>query len=153
MSQVLAIIAAGLVENVILGSPEDFPGCVDVSGLTPRPGVGWTYDGSEFAPPEGGSPVERRKITNLAFDLRFTEAERVAVELASLDNPGAPADERAVAAAIRVGTSRAAKAAFVDLDDPVTRGGVLQFESFGLLAPGRAAEILDSPVEPRERPS
>jgi len=91
-------------------------------------------------------------ISNLAFDLRFTQAERVAIELASLDDPAAPLPQRTAAATLRVNLGRAAKAQFTDLSDPVTRDGVEQMEALGLLAQGRAAEILDTPVQPGERP-
>lgn len=96
--------------------------------------------------------VTRRIITNLAFDLRFTPNERVAIEMASLDDTSASAEAREQAAYIRVALQRADKASWTDLDDPVTRDSVQQFEQFGLIGEGRAAEILDSPVQDAERP-
>lgn len=96
--------------------------------------------------------VTRRIITNLAFDLRFTPDERVAIEMASLDDTSASVEAREQAAYIRVALQRADKASWTDLDDPVTRDSVQQFEQYGLIGEGRAAEILDSPVQDAERP-
>lgn len=41
---------------------------------------------------------------------------------------------------------------YVDLDDPRTRGGLQLMEAAGVLAPGRALEILDAPVQAWEQP-
>ena len=97
--------------------------------------------------------VESRIITNLAFDLRFETSERVAIEIASLDDPSASMEARQQAAAIRVALQRADKASWVDLDAEVTRMSVQQFEALGLIAEGRATEILDAEVQDSERPS
>ena len=94
----------------------------------------------------------RRIITNLAFDLRFTPEERVAIEMASLDDTNAPDEIRQQAAYIRVALQRADKASWTDLDDPVTRASVQQFEQYGLIGEGRAAAILDASVQDAERP-
>lgn len=152
----LAIVAAGIVANVILGNAADYPDAVDVTDTDPRPAPGWRYDGTAFTPPDYVPPepvAESRIITNLAFDLRFTAAERVAVEMASLDDPSASAEARQQAAYIRVSLQRADKASWVDLDAEVTRTSVQQFEARGLIAEGRATEILDAPVQDSERPS
>jgi len=90
-------------------------------------------------------------ITNLAFDLRFSEDERVAIEMAALDNPAAAMEQRLQAAQLRVTLERSRKAEYTDLKDPITRSGVEKMEALGLLAPGRAAEILDSPIQDNER--
>jgi|GEM_PF-1349845 len=92
-----------------------------------------------------------RHITNLAFDLRFSMQERVAMELAALDNPSDPLEKRTQAAVLRVILERSRKAEYTDLDDPATRSGVEQMETLGLLAKGRAAEILDADIQPQER--
>lgn len=107
--------------------------------------VGWIAAGAVQLP-------EPKIVTNLAFDLRFTKEERVAIEMASLDDPSAPNDVRKQAADIRVSLQRADKASWTDLNDPVTRDSVQQFEQFGLIGEGRAAEILDTPVDDSERP-
>jgi len=159
----IALIENGVVANVIDTGPEGWPGGIDISGASPRPGIGWTYaEGTGFtAPtaaelPEPGPEPEpapaNRIITNLAFDLRFSDAERIAIEIASLDNPAADMEQRAIAAALRVSKERSNKARFTDLDDATTRAGVEQMEAIGLLAEGRAVAILDAPVLDGERP-
>jgi len=159
-----ALIANGTVANLIDTGPDGWPGGIDVTGLIPRPGIGWSYDPETgFTAPAAPEPdpdpepepdpvPHTRIITNLAFDLRFTLDERVAIELAGLDDPAAAPQQRAQAAALRVSQERAKKASFTDLDNPVTRASVEQMESLGLIGQGRAAEILDAPVQDEERP-
>lgn len=93
----------------------------------------------------------QRYITRLAFRNRFTMAEKVALEIAALDNPAATMAERQNAAALRAHMKDQENAQFIDLDDPVTRGGVQSLETSGLLGAGRAAVILDTPVSDVER--
>lgn len=91
------------------------------------------------------------RITRLAFRNRFTQAEKVALELAALDDPAAPMAQRQQAAALRATLSDTAAATFIDLIRADTRAGVQMLETAGLLAAGRALEILDAPVTPEER--
>ena len=90
-------------------------------------------------------------ITRLAFRERFTQAEKIAIEFASLDYPAAPMEQRAMAAGLRAAQADQRDAAFIDLLNPMTRGGVQQLEAFGLLGVGRAAAILDTPTTAEER--
>ena len=92
------------------------------------------------------------RITRLAFRNRFTAAEKVALEIAALDNPAAPMPARAKAAALRASQADLAAATFVDLARPDTRAGVQVLEAAGLLAKGRTLEILDAPIVAGERP-
>lgn len=92
------------------------------------------------------------RLTRLAFRNRFTQAEKVTMEIAALDNPAAPMPQRQQAAALRAHLADVAAATFIDLARPDTRGGVEQLEALGILAAGRALEILDSPVLFAERP-
>lgn len=92
------------------------------------------------------------RITRLAFRNRFTQPEKVMLELAALDDPTAPMAQRQQSAAIRVYLTDVAASAFVDLARADTRAGVQSLEAAGLLAPGRALQILDAPVQTHERP-
>lgn len=92
------------------------------------------------------------RITRLAFRNRFTQPEKVMLELAGLDDPTAPMAQRQQAAAIRVHLADVAVSVFVDLARTDTRAGVQSLEAAGLLAPGRALQILDAPVQAHERP-
>ena len=92
------------------------------------------------------------RVTRLAFRNRFTQSEKVALELAALDDPTAPMAQRQQAAAIRVHLADVAVSTFIDLAAQDTRAGVLALEAGGLLTEGRVLEILDAPVQPHERP-
>ncbi|WP_460481245.1 hypothetical protein [Comamonas humi] len=86
------------------------------------------------------------KATKLAFRNRFTQTEKVAIEIAALDDPSAAMAQRQAAAALRAYLADLSAATFIDLMRPDTRAGVQALESMGLLAPGRALEILDTPL-------
>lgn len=96
-------------------------------------------------------PAPKRRITRLAFRNRFTQAEKVAIEIAQLDNPTAPMPQRAQAAALRASQADLSVTQYVDLDRAETRGGVQMLEVAGLLAAGRALQILDSEVLEHEQ--
>ena len=55
-------------------------------------------------------------------------------------------------AALRATLADTAAATFIDLFRAETRAGVQMLEAAGLLAEGRALEILDAPVTAEERP-
>ncbi len=105
--------------------------------------IGATYQNGAFVPAVAPPPV--RHVTRLAFLSRFTDAEAVAIDLASI---GATVE----AASMRRYMAKVNAATFIDLDRPDTRAGVQQLEAVGLLAAGRAAVILDTPIESDERP-
>lgn len=90
------------------------------------------------------------RITQLAFRNRFTSAEKMALEMAALDDPTAPMAQRQQAAAIRVHLADVAASTFIDLAAQDTRAGVQALEAGGLLTEERALEILDTPVSPGE---
>ena len=92
------------------------------------------------------------RVTRRAFRNRFTQSEKVALELAALDDPAATMAQRQQAAAIRVHLADVAVSTFIDLAAQDTRAGVQALEAGGLLTEGRALEILDAPVQPHERP-
>ena len=92
-----------------------------------------------------------RRITKLAFRNRFTKAEKAGIEFAALDDPTAPISQRQQAAALRADLKDQEQATFIDLDDEDSRAGVLTLEAVGLIANGRAVEILDTPVQDNER--
>ena len=94
---------------------------------------------------------ELRYITKLAFRNRFTMKEKVAIELAGNINPNDPVQKQQLAAAVRASNADISASTYIDLDRPDTRAGVESMEEFGLLAAGRADEILDSPVQDFER--
>lgn len=110
-----------------------------------------THDHNEL-PPDGVEPAYSGPwtITKLGFRQRFTQAEKVAIEIASLDNPAADMSARANAAALRAYLSDVQAATFIDLRRSDTRAGVQTLEALGLLAAGRAAVILDTELAESE---
>ena len=104
-----------------------------------------------LAPDVPTQTPEDRRITKLAFRNRFTKAEKAGIEFAALDDPTAPIAQRQQAAALRADLKDQEQAAFIDLDDQDTRTGVITLEAVGLIAAGRAVEILDAPVQDKER--
>ena len=72
--------------------------------------------------------------------------------MAALDDPTAPMPQRQQAAAIRAHLADVATSEFVDLGRADTRAGVQSLEAAGLLAAGRALQILDAPAQAHERP-
>ena len=92
-----------------------------------------------------GTPAAAvRHITRLAFLSRFTDAEAIAIDLASI---GATEG----AASLRRYLAKTQAALWIDLDRADTRAGVQALETAGLLGAGRALEILDTPIDPHER--
>ena len=73
------------------------------------------------------------------------------IELAGAYNPADPIQKQQLAATVRVSNKDTEASTYIDLDRPDTRAGVKSMEDFGLLAVGRADEILDSPVQDFER--
>ena len=147
---VYAVIENGIVTNVIKAS--NWPGGVDITSMSPRPSIGWTYNGEDFAPPapsteelDGPGPF----LSNYAFDMRFTLPERIAIKRLALetDSNGISTD---TALAVQTNLERAAKARYVNPNRQATRDGVMQFVTLGVLSEARALEILDAPIQKHE---
>lgn len=122
--------------------------------IIPKSIVDTGYTITDYTPPapvpEPPAP-EFRYITKLAFRNRFATKEKVMIELAGAYNPADPVQKQQLAASVRVSNEDIAASTYIDLDRPDTRAGVKSMEDFGLLAVGRADEILDSPVQDFER--
>ena len=114
-------------------------------------GPGFTSNdgGLTFTPPVTTASTI---ITTLAFRNRFTQTEKVTIEIACLDVPTALTPARQQAAALRVNQADVLNATFIDLSRADTRAGVNSLQAGGIIAAGRAAIILDTPVADNERP-
>ena len=155
METIFAIIENGVVANVIVA--DEWPDGINVTDLTPRPGVGWLYDGQGFTPPaaepepelptspDGPGPF----LTNYAFDMRYTLPERIAIKRLA-DERSTDGTYTDTALAVQVNIERAQKAQYVDTKLQATRKGVMQFVTLGVLSEARALEILDAPIQPHE---
>lgn len=105
----------------------------------------WALPDTPEPEPEPAPATSARRITKLAFMTRFTDAEAVMIDLAS---QGATVE----AATMRRYQAKVNAAEWIDLDREDTRTGVQTLEAVGLLAAGRALEILDAPILDHERP-
>jgi hypothetical protein len=109
--------------------------------------AGWEFATHEHAalpeePAPAPPPAPPVRITRLAFLNRFTDAEAIQFDLASMGaNPQA--------AAMRRYMQKVNAAEFIDLQRTDTRAGVLALAG-SLLTAERAAAILDTPPEPHE---
>jgi len=149
------LIKDGVVENVISADSVEralqfYP---DYLAMERTPaisfvGPGYLYDEGTFtAPPEPEAPVDLdRRVTKLRFQLRFTDAEAIAIDLASQGNTVEAAIVRRYLKLIEL-------AEWIDLANPMARAGVMNLAAGGLLTAERAIEILDTPVSDDERPA
>lgn len=158
MPRTLAFVVDERVANVVLGQLADWPGAIDITELKPRPGPGWLRDGQVFVPPPAPPPAPPApnlgtRITKLAFRQRVGPQALAAIELASVHNAAAPVPAQQLAASLRVMLADVQAATFIDLASPDTRAGVQSLEAAGLLPAGKAAEILDTPVQAAEVPA
>lgn len=96
-------------------------------------------------------PKVDRKITPKAFLSRFTTAEYVGIDLASIDNPQGAQQSREQAAMLRLFLAKVNSARFIDLDDDETIDGINALVQFGLFTSVRAFEILNNEVQEKER--
>ena len=97
--------------------------------------------------------AQETRLTRLAFLDRFTDAEAVAIDLASIDDPSGTQQERTGQASIRRYLNKINAATFVDVARDDTIAGVNALESLGLLASGRADEILSTNINSDEAPT
>jgi hypothetical protein len=121
---------------------------------TPLP-EGYTVEAQTSNPnylQDNGAVVNNRRITVLAFRNRFTGTEKITLEIAALDNPNAPMQQRQMAAMLRVYTKDTDVATFIDLDRKETRDGIFLLEQYGIIGAGRAVQILDNIITEAERP-
>ena len=108
-------------------------------------GQRWNPEAQAFEPAPPPAEPTVRNVSRKAFLSRFTDAEAIDIDLASI---GATRE----AAAVRRYLSKVNAAQHIELADDETRTGVQALEAAGLLQPGRALVILDAPIEPKELP-
>lgn len=92
---------------------------------------------------EAPAPQQNTRITKRAFILRLTEQEYINIDLASV---GATPQ----AASIRRFIDMFKESPFFDLALPENKAALQELEVAGLLTVGRAAVILDTPIQPHE---
>lgn len=120
---------SGGVVHLVIESETDPDGTNGAWVACGNAGPGWLYDGATFAAP-APLPVEN-VISKVQYLKRFTQAERIAIREAAKTS-----------AVVNDYVQLLDAASDVDLADPDTVAGVQQLESAGLLAAGRAVEVL-----------
>lgn len=155
-----ALIQAGKVVNIIEASAEfaaaieGFDAVIHVAMGEAR--IGDDYIGGNFfspAPPVQAEPdpePEDHRIWKSSFYERMTPDVMAAIEIAALDVPTAPMEQRKLAARIRADLRTIYDSRFVDLARADLRNGLLGLEAAGVIPAGHAAVVLDSPIQPHE---
>lgn len=146
MEQIYAVIENGAVINTIVATDafiaEFYPAAVRVDNLSPVPAIGWTYAAGVFtAPPVNPPPpvVKPRVYTRYAFRNLFTLDEQVLMDNTdAMPDSDLPPASKAIMRTLRTNFQVAEE---IDLDDPMTQIGIAKLEEFGLIAPGRAADV------------
>jgi len=130
-----AIIENGLVINVALWDGETEWAPPEGTIVVPCPddaGPDWTYDGVSFAaPPHVQNVITEPPLSKIDFLRLFTQTERIAIKEAAKTNPVVEDYQYMID-----------NSTIVMLSDPDIQADVAVLESAGLIAEGRAAQIL-----------
>lgn len=112
----------------VVFSPQSFRFAKDITNVSPQPAVGWSHDfeTGTFSVPD---TVYLNPITSKDFFLRMTGPERVAM-IGSVDNQ------------VKQFHYWLSLTGDVDLTDPIMTTACTMLENEGIIAPGRAAELL-----------
>lgn len=135
----LVIDVLELTESQLISYARVNQAVVDVTDFPDVPEIGWTFDGTTFIPPVDYEPV--KIITKLALRNRFTYSEKIALQTAL-----------ASSIPLQVWFADYEVSTFVDLARPDTIAGITYLETAGLIASGRASQILNNPIQFSERP-
>ena len=117
--------------GALITGPEEYS-TTDTNPAQP----GWYVPTPAPAPAPGPTSL---KITAFAFKMRLTSAERQAIRTAAASNP-----------ALYDYMDIMDTAGYADLLDPVTIAGTQALESAGLIASGRASQLLSTTLMPGE---
>lgn len=107
-------------------------------------------DAQDDPPPT--APTYGTVITKSALRNRFTPTEKAGVEFAAVDMADATLQQRQVSAALRSMLRDMELVETIDLSHALVQQGVMWLESIGLLASGRAEEVLNAAVQEHEVP-
>lgn len=128
----IALIDSGIVANLIVAADAAaWPGAVDVTDITPRPGTGWAYDGVAFTAPPPAPVATSSRMTRLYLLNRYTAAERTAIRAARGTDP-----------VLDDAMYLFEQARDVDVDLQLTQQLIGYLAQQGLIAPDRVAALL-----------
>lgn len=121
--------------------------------------AGWTRSGTKWSKPADvvvtpPAPAENSSkiITRAAFRKRFTEQEKIAIEMAAIDNPIATSKARLMSATLRTYQKDWDAADFIDLADADAQAKVNYVAQMQVITQERATEILTAAIVDAERP-
>ena len=116
---------------------------INLTDITPEPGIGWTYENAVFAAPPAPPPAppELSIITKIALLNRMTDAEFIGIINAAKTD-----------AEVELWKTRFDNATSIDLNDGSrVVAGFPMLVTKGLLTQERATAILAAPIQPNER--
>lgn len=115
-------------------------------------GSGWAYRDGNFIPPVAQAPVipTNQRINPYALFARLTQAEEVSLELALWINPNDTIAARRTSAQLKVRKAAILGMSTVKLTMQKVVNYFNDLETSGVLAAGRAAQILSAPVTDAE---
>lgn len=139
-----AIVADNVVRNVAIAEEAmNIDGTwINLTDITPEPGIGWTYENAVFAAPViPPAPPEPSIITKIALLNRMTDAEFIGIiNVAKTD------------AEVELWKTRFDNATTIDLaDGSRVVAGFPMLVSKGLLTQERSTEILNPVIQPDEK--
>lgn len=112
--------------------------------------LAWIAGGNVPVTPAEYNEMQGNRITKFAFRNRFTVEEKVALEIAMLDQPTSTQEHRNISAILRVFMKDLENAQFVDLTRADIQQGVMFLVTLGIVTAERGAEILNTPIEDHE---
>lgn len=144
MKRFAVINAEDRVANVVIGTdPLDIEGpWIDLTGMDPEPGIGWSYKDGVFAPPPPppAPPALPPIISKIAMLTRFDDAEYVGILTAAKTD-----------VEVEAWKTRFDAATTINLEDSRTVAGINLLVTKNLLTQARATAILTDPVQDSER--
>lgn len=110
------------------------------------PPEGYSFEGTTSNPNYLSTPTTNNscRITKLAFRNRFTQQEKIAIDLQSIDRSTDTEQLKIFRATLRVLLEDLRNSTYIDLSRADTRAGVIALETYGLLGVGRVSIILDT---------
>lgn len=143
MTKKFAIVKSEIVDGIALAdAPLSTDGVwIDLDGIEPQPGPGWTYSDGAFSPPAPVVDSRPPIITKVAFRFRLTDQEYVGILAAAKTD---------IEVAAWVETFNMVSS--IDLSNQRTKDGVANLVTKNLLTQARATTILTAPVQEGERP-
>jgi len=116
-----------LQENQVQAMGAIFDAVINITNMSPQPQIGWAFDGVNIICPS-------MRLTKLAFRLRFTNSELIAIYTAAQTN-----------FLIQAAIDNNLSATYIDLSLVTTQSFVGYLASLGIITSQRMTTILTTP--------